>query len=155
MRARHQKSEIRNQKSSWLAVCGLLLFLLAGCNRSGPETVAVEGKITYGGGPWPTPGVLMFGPLKVAPGMPSRPALVNFNVNGNFRVSSFRENDGLIPGQYAVGVECYKELPPPGSKTPPESCVPAKYRDSRTSGLEVTVKPGGPKVTIQWDVPKP
>jgi hypothetical protein len=40
-----------------------------------------------------------------------------------------------------------------GAKTPAKSAVPDKYRSPETSGLELEIKPGQSKVTLDWDVP--
>jgi hypothetical protein len=133
------------------AVC----LLLSGCGRRGPEVVPVDGKITSGGGSWPKPGMLYFTPEQPANGLPNRPAWAKFTTEGKFHVTSFTPDDGLVPGRYRVGVECFETPPAMGAVTPARSRVPQKYRSPATSGLEVNVAPGQRKVSLNWDVPKP
>jgi len=137
---------------SALLTAAACLFL-AGCRRDGPEVVPVEGKITYGGGSWPRPGMLYFTPLQPAAGFPNRPAWAEFATDGSFRPTSFQRNDGLVPGRYQVAVECWETPPTMGSAIPARSCVPPKYRSPSTSGLEVNVLPAQKKVSLEWDVP--
>ena len=134
---------------------GALCLLSAGCGHSGPAMVCVEGKVTYGGGPWPKSGMIYFAPKEAASGLPLRPARAEFDANGEFRVTSFRPGDGLVPGRYGAAVECWKVPPSMGSSVPSESYVPAKYQLPATSGLELNIHPGQGDVRLQWDIPKP
>ena len=129
-------------------------LLLAGCGRSGPELVEVRGKVTFQGGKWPAPGTLYFTPSAPAQGMPARPAPADFDVDGNFVVTSFREGDGLIPGKYKVGVECWK-VPPSMGGPPAVSYLDPKYQSPQTSGIEVTIVSGQGDVELELDVPEP
>ena len=136
----------------------LLLMAMAattGCGRSGPKVVPVEGKITLAGGEWPNKGSLYFTPVEAAAGFPMRPGTGEFGLDGKFTVTSFRRGDGLIPGRYRVGIECWASPSVMGSKTPAESAVPREYRSPETSGLEVEIKPDQRRATVEWDVPKP
>jgi hypothetical protein len=139
----------------WGIFVVLALAGLAGCGRHGPEVVPVEGKITYSGGPWPQGGNLYFTPVESATGFPMRPGSAEFGLDGRFTVTSFKPGDGLVPGRYHVGVECWVSPPVMGSKSPAKSAVPANYRSPATSGLELNVRPDQRKVTVEWDVPKP
>ncbi len=141
---------------SFVHVVPLLLWLLlvAGCGRGGPEVVPVRGQITRGGGPWPQPGMIYFTTVEPADGLPDRPAYAQFDAQGNFRVTSFQPDDGLVPGRYRAAVECWQSAPQMSDPTPPVSYVPARFRSPQTSGLEVTVEPGERSVSIRWDVPE-
>lgn len=141
------------------AVCGLLvaacgLLALFGCGRGGPEVVPVRGKVTYGGGAWPKPGLLYFTTEQPAEGLPARPAMGRFGTDGNLTVSTFTKGDGLIPAHYKIGVECWEVPPSMESSLPPKSYVPRAYQSPLASGLEVTVKSGQRVVEIDFDVPK-
>ena len=136
-----------------LAAWGVLL--LFGCQRSGPEVVPVRGKVTFGGGDWPKPGILYFNIDRPAEGLPGRPAMGRFGTDGYLTVTTFSQGDGLIPGHYKIGVECWEVPPSMDSPRPAKSYVPARYQSPKDSGLEVTVVPGQRVVEVDFDVPKP
>ena len=78
-----------------------LSLLLAGCggNRR-PQTIPVEGVVTFGGGPWPKPGMLRFTMEMPSSGMPYRPATAAFDTDGTLlNVSTFKKVDMLITGK--------------------------------------------------------
>jgi len=133
----------------------LCLLLAAGCGKSGPELVTVRGTVTYGGGEWPTEGMLYFTPDRPAAGMPTRPGRAKFGPDGSFSATSFEEGDGLVPGHYMVSVECWKVPPEMGSTRPPVSYVPDKYQGGQTSGVDLTIEPGASSAKLDFDVPKP
>ena len=136
------------------AVYAVLLvggLLISGCGHGGPEVVPVGGQITLGGGPWPTAGVLYFTPVKSD--ISQRPGLAHFDIEGNFKVGSFSDADGLIPGRYKIAVECWRVAPTMGG-APAVSNVSAKYQNASTSDLEVTVVSSTPQTNLQLDVPK-
>jgi hypothetical protein len=129
-------------------------ILAAGCGRTGPEVVPVEGTITFGGGPWPKPGVVNFVVETPSPGLPNRPAMGLFDTNGHLTVTTYKEGDGLIPGTYKIGVECWEirpEMMKPGVE---KSYVPTRYGSPMTSGFSVAVEPGQKVVKLDLDVPK-
>ena len=147
-------------RPSWRCTIGGLLLAallvpLAGCGPAGPEVVQIRGKVTYGGGEWPTSGVLYFTPAEAAPGLPLRPASAKFDTDGSFLVTSFDDGDGLVPGKYQVGVECWENPPSMmAGSGPVVSYVPHAFQSSKSSGLEVTVNPGDRLVEVTFDVPK-
>lgn len=136
-----------------LLVCGLPLFA-AGCGQSGPEVVPVEGTITFGGGPWPKPGVVNFVVETPSPGLPNRPAMGLFDTDGKLTVTTYKKGDGLIPGTYKIGVECWEIRPEMMSPTPPKSYVPTRYGSPQTSGFTVAVERGQKVIKLNLDVPK-
>jgi hypothetical protein len=138
-------SELRLLLASMLVAA--LVAIATGCGQSGPELVPVRGKVTYGGGSWPKAGTVTFA------GGP-RPASAQFDEAGNFRVSSFEKREGLQPGKYKVSIDCWEVAPKIDKPGAEKSYVPPKYRNTATSGLEITVESGKPQTGIQWDVPK-
>ncbi len=132
----------------------LFLLLVVGCGQRGPKVVPVEGTITFGGGSWPKAGVLNFAVESSSPGMPDRPAMGLFDTDGKLTVTTFAKGDGLIPGKYKMGVECWEVRPDIMSPTAAKSYVPARYASPKTSGLTVTVEPGQKVVTLNLDVAK-
>ena len=125
---------------------------LAGCGRSGPEIVQVEGRLTYGGGSWPKKGTIFFLPVKVEGGAPERSGWARFGIDGRFGPTSYRSGDGLVPGVYRVTAECWERTPTMG--LPPPNYVPAKYQSSQSSDLEVTVPSGQRRLEVSLDIPK-
>ena len=134
--------------------CLLLLLLLSGCGRKGPEVVPVEGTITLDGGPWPKPGTLYFTAETSSSGLTSRPAMGAFDTDGNLTVTTFKKGDGLIPGKHKIRVECWETPPRMGSTTPPKSYLPNRYCSTSTSGLAVTVEPNQAVVRLKLNVAK-
>jgi hypothetical protein len=135
-----------------LAGCCVALSTMVGCGRQGPEVVPVKGTITFGGGPWPKPGVLYFTAESPAAGLPVRPATGKFDTEGNVTVTTFTEGDGLIPGKYKIGVECWEVAPTMGQQTPPKSYVPIRYDSPTSSGLTLMVETGQRSVRLDLDV---
>ncbi len=76
---------------------GLFLFTatltIAGC---GSGTVSVKGVVTLDGVPLPKAAV-SFVPLGEG-----RPAYGQTDANGNFRLTTFKADDGVLPGEYKV-----------------------------------------------------
>lgn len=139
----------------WLLfVCGVFAMLSAGCDRSGPEVVPVDGTITFGGGSWPKPGVLIFAVDAPSPGIANHPAMGLFDTDGRLTVTTYRKGDGLIPGTYKMGVECWEVRPDMMSPTAAKSYVPTRYGSPGTSGFTVVVEPGQKVVKLNLDVPK-
>ena len=126
---------------------------LIGCGVKHPATVPVRGAVTYGGGPWPTGGRLLFTIAEDAGAeLPRRPGIAEFDAQGNFTVRTWKDADGLRPGRYRVGVECWK-IPPVMGGPPPVSYVPAAYQNPMTSGIELVITSGDSARTLQFDIP--
>ena len=132
----------------------LLLMMLTGCGKKGPEFVPVKGTITFGGGTWPKPGCLYFTVESPASDMTSRPGTGEFDTKGNITATTLNRGDGLMPGRYKIAVVCWEVPPSLASSAPSKSYVPLRYRSASTSGLEVTVEPGQRVVELNLDIPK-
>lgn len=130
----------------------LLLLIASSCGESGPRPLPVSGVITMDGkAEWPVGGDLYFDPVSSAEGFPKRGGHAEFDKNGRFAVTTFKDSDGLYPGTYRVQANCWKVRPMPQAQTG-ESYLPAKYRDPTTSGFEVVVEVGTPRDDVQLDV---
>ena len=138
--------------ASSVLLAALCLAGSAGCGRSGPETVPVTGKVTLDGGAWPTAGMLYFNPLETAEGLPRRSGRADFDTDGWYTVSSWEPGDGLVPGKYKVGVECWK-VRPTMDGPPSVSYVAEPYQASATSELVIVIEPGSSAVEQNWDIP--
>src|SRR3954463_9630264 len=77
-----------------------------GCNGQKLPLVPVTGKVTFAGSTPPHEGTVTFTPVTVAEGLPRRPGSAHFDKQGDFQVTSFKKNDGLIPGTYYANVTC-------------------------------------------------
>ncbi len=124
---------------------------MAGCGPQRPETVAVRGRVLFDGQPPPKEGMVYFAPLEPAEGFPRRPGRAEFDAQGHFRATTFDGTDGLIPGHYRIGVDCWETLPQ-AEGPPAVSLVPAAYREPSTSGLELVVEPGARSMTVEFDL---
>jgi hypothetical protein len=129
----------------------MIVWAFAGCGPARPQTVPVSGKVTFDGGRVPGPGRLYFTVAEPAEGFPSRPGIAAFSENGQFNVTTFVDGDGLMPGRYRIGIECWK-VPPTMEGPPAESYLPVKYQSPLTTGWEITVEPKSPPVYIELDV---
>jgi hypothetical protein len=146
---------VRICRGWWIILAGSALAVSGGCGHNGPEIVTVKGTITYGGGAWPTKGMLYFTPIQVAEGFPRVSGYADFDKDGDFQVVS-SSNAGLVPGRYGVSVECWR-IPPKGPTKRPDpnaSYVPAKFQSSGASGLVLDIQPGRSVTDVRWDVPK-
>lgn len=126
------------------------LFIIAGCGHSGPELVPVKGQVTYGGGPWPKPGVFFFTPVDSGAG---RAGSANFDTEGRFQVNSYQVGEGLYTGIYRLSAQCWNGEVVIGGPLP-LSFVPPKYRSGQSSDLEITVEPGRRSVEVNLNIPK-
>lgn len=123
----------------------VLLAVALGCANEprGPDTVVVTGKVTRAGAPV-AEAIVNFQPVQPH----GSEAQAYTDAAGAFDVSVYLPNRemkrGMVPGQYLVSVR--KLETPSGESTlqAPRNVLPEKYASPTTSGLEVTVAPGGP-----------
>jgi hypothetical protein len=155
---RRQESGVRRRVSHGLPAARCLLLaagcLLAfGCGGSTLDTVSVSGRITYGGGDWPKPGTIDFTPVKAASGQTLHPGYGKFGTDGRYTVTS-STSKGLVPGTYGVRIECYEVEPSMDKPGQEKSYVPDKYRNPKTSGLQLVIAPGDRSKEFNQDIPK-
>jgi len=124
--------------------------LVLGCGDD-RGLVNVSGKVTMDGGPPPAAGDLYFNIVDPAPGFSGRPAHTTFDEQGNYSVSAFGDDQGILPGKYKVKADCWK-VPPLMGGPPPVSFLPKKYQNAATSGFELTVNPGDDAITFDIDL---
>jgi hypothetical protein len=123
-----------------LALSALLATPLWGCGSNTdkrPETVPVQGKVTYKGQPVPKGTITFHSDSGEA-------ATGEIQTDGSYRLSTFADKDGAIPGHHKVMIIANDADPTlmPGSSPgykPPKDLVPPKYGKLETSGLEATV----------------
>lgn len=129
---------------------GWVLTICTGCGPRGlPDTVGVQGRVTFGGGECPHPGYVFFVPEPNQAGGATAPRAGSgrFQREGRFTVTTLRPDDGLLPGSYAVRVVC--ELPAEDDDSRGRSFVPSGFS---APGLTVPPDAAGP-LTYAVDVP--
>lgn len=130
------------------------------------NTVVATGVVTFRGKPVDG-AIISFSPRTAG----IRSAIGTTDSNGRFHLMTLYRDDGAMPGTYAVTIikaapdaasaasidtsyeatlERSKKMPPPSgsgsgvkAEIGPESLLPAKYKDTATSGLTAEIKPQG------------
>ena len=136
----------------WAAVAALVPIAVVaagtlGCgSRHG--TVPVDGVVTFAGKPPPATCTLIFAP-ELAEGTASRcrPGRADTDANGRYFAGSFRSGDGLLPGRYAVDVQCWRVRPGHDNEHG-ESLMPANF-----SAPPLVVPDGARRVRYDLEVP--
>lgn len=140
---------VRGLSAGGLLLGGALLggALAGGCGASGPRCVPVSGTVTLDGGKVPGPGFIYFNTTSAGADTPARPGTAEFGADGRFAATTFAPADGLLPGTYALRVDCWK-TPPNMDGKPVVSFLPAKYQDAAKSGLTLVVEPDSRPITF-------
>lgn len=141
---------MRSNQTPALAMAALLIVSTPGCGAKPehPETVPVQGKVTYKGQPV-IKGTITF----QSDG--GQAATGEIQPDGTYRLSTFAEKDGAVPGHHKVMIIANDGDPTlmpgssPGYKTP-KDLVPKKYNQFDTSELEVDVSKEKP--TYDFDL---
>lgn len=122
---------------------GLLLAAVGGC---GPRAtlVPVRGRVVVDGKPLAN-GSVMFQPT-VGPA-----ARGQIGADGGFELGTYRDGDGVRPGQATVRVTSVVQVDvaPDQERPPGKSIIPLRYADFGTSGITVDVAAGMQPVTIE------
>ncbi len=132
-----------------IGVCVVLAVI--GCGDKGPGLIPVTGKVTYAGGAWPKAGHINFSAIEPADGYPTLNGTAELATDGTFTVKSSGDKFGLVPGKYAVSLECWEEIPNMEMNPPSfgKSYVPADFK-----APEVEIAVGDAKKEVTFDVPK-
>lgn len=137
--------EAKLPKIATLVLMLVFTAALSGCSRS-PFDSDVAGSVTLDGAAI-GPGVIIFSPVDGG----RNASRGNLAAGGDYHLVT-KHARGLDPGSYQVAVQVYDQsnAPPPGQRQMkrPESLVPNKYLDVKTSGLEYTVEPGSNTIDI-------
>jgi len=130
-----------------LACYILALFCVTGCGSGGPTTIPIRGEVLYNGQPLQD-GIVCYLPKQ--PGI-ARQATGRVQSDGSFVLTTFKNADGVVPGEYDIVVYAYKPHPgEPKSRAEHEAVaragglkrgfvIPEKYVNPQTSGLSDTV----------------
>jgi hypothetical protein len=132
---------------SALVVLVWVMVTAGGCGSSATQiagSVPVSGTVTFNGQPLEQ-GMVRFAPES---GGKAQPATGQVK-NGKFTMLTTASSPGVVVGKYKVSIISNKPFAPPPLKpgTPPdpkakfepESLIPTKYNDIKTSGLEADV----------------
>ncbi len=118
-----------------------LTFTLAatpGCRPAGTApTAPVHGVVRYKGQP-ATEVRVIFTPAS------GRPAIGQTDDQGNFVLTTFKRDDGAVPGQHKATITDRKRnwMPEGPSKTLPPSRFPERYQNAANTPWSFQVKPG-------------
>jgi hypothetical protein len=122
---------------------GVPMFLaivacLSGCGDGRPRTYPAGGRVVFADG-----APLQGGNIELAPkeGTIKTSARAMIESDGTFRLSTFGDGDGALPGDYRVSIIPARhrgEEPGKAART-----MDGKYQSFDTSGLEANVSPDG------------
>ena len=141
----------------WGVVALFSCLCLAGCQKGNLSgLVPCQGKVTFNGSPC-AGAQIQFAPASAESG---RTAIGRADSNGNFTMRTLQPDDGVYPGEYNVSITRFEFV---GSK--PEAVIednptkeavgqaqenklPKKYANPQSSGLTISVPPGGKKDAV-------
>jgi hypothetical protein len=118
----------------------------SGCGAEGPTTIPVRGEVTLNGAPLKD-GIVAYIPA----GGEARQATGRIQPDGTFVLTTFKNADGVVPGDYQIVIYAYATGPgEPLTRVQHEamartgelerpSAIPEKYANPHTSGLSDTV----------------
>ena len=123
---------IRLSAKPVMILLGFIVCLGCGGKQDGdlPSTISVTGVVTYQGKPVPDASIMLY-PVKGR-----KPATGKADASGNFQLSTFGKNDGVIPGEHKVTVNAYQTTSEGVSM---KSAIPVKYSNPANTPLTVTV----------------
>lgn len=126
-------------KSLPLLCVGLAATVLAGCGPA-VRTVPAGGQVLIDGSPLKT-GFVRFVSAD------GHTATGQLDADGKFRLTTFTDNDGVVPGQQSVEIIAIEAQ---GATT--KHLIPKKYAAVETSGLSLSVeKPANDlKIELSW-----
>lgn len=120
------------------------LIVCIGCsgqkNENLPETIAVEGVVTYQNKPVPD-ATIMFYPVQGR-----KPASGRADASGKFTLTTFKKNDGVLPGEHKVTVNAYESTPEGVSM---KSAIPIKYTNQNNSPLTINVSESEKEIKLE------
>jgi hypothetical protein len=136
------RAVLHRYRYQWLVVTFLALALCLGVvygpGDGRPARVRVSGQVLIDGQPL-TRGTILFVPQG------ARPAAATLDPQGHFQLTSFDDQDGVVPGTHRLAVA-------PGGvpgETDAPWPVPARYADYQTSGLCVEVTEATDDVVVE------
>ena len=129
------------QENVWqVFVACLLMTAHLGCTPNTARTFPVVGEVTFNGMPCVN-ATVYFEPI-IADGSAPKPAAARGVTNelGKYFLTTFRQDDGAVPGEYRVLVRPYIAAIPDTGPAPQQHLpIPARYSDPATTPLNVKV----------------
>jgi len=135
-------------------LCLLVVISILGCGDTTPKesTAPVSGVVTYNGTPVEG-ATVVFG---ADSGQPKSATAIT-DASGRFELSTYQKADGAIPGSYSVAISKIETIPGMTEDEEHEAIsagkevriaetkqvLPAKYGDSKKSGLKADVSADG------------
>ena len=140
------------------ATLALALLATLGCGGDGIPTYRVEGTLKYIGTEETLPGAgVELRPSNPAEGEYRGSIAGRVGVDGKIVFTTFEPGDGVPAGKHQVML---MEPPRPRGwdidrQGPPPRKIPIKYRSYKTSGITLTVEPGGEnRLDIEIEKPR-
>jgi hypothetical protein len=144
---------VRRETVGLLICCWIAAAILgsaAGCGNGYPKCAIVHGRVTYRGKPVGT-GVVSFVRVDQAKtGGLVRPATGDLQADGSYEMKTFRDGDGVLPGEYAVSIVSFDYSGKRNDLQRLPSLIPSKYGLPETSGLKAAV-PADASGALQMD----
>lgn len=125
-----EKNHLLIRRLTWAACLVPAVFVVIGCGAS--ATVSVRGNIQLTDGSSVSGATVVFEPSDGS----VTPSGVTDD-DGNFRLTSFRKNDGAPPGEYRIAV--HPPMAQDSSESQPSPVFDVRYMSASTSGLTFTV----------------
>jgi hypothetical protein len=132
------------QRAIRVALLLLALYILAGC---GGKTVPINGRAKFKDGS--DVSALQGYEVNLQAEGGGASSYGTIEPDGMFKISTFGQNDGAVPGTHRVTVT--PSASPDPDKPPPKPVIPPKYGEFETSGLTVEIKPGQSEVELQLE----
>ena len=84
----------------------LAALLTGGCGAGGPTTIPVRGEVVFNGAPLKD-GIVVYIPA----GGAARQATGRIQPDGTFVLTTFKDADGVVPGEYQIIIYSYAAGP--------------------------------------------
>lgn len=120
--------------------CVVLAVFLSGCGPEYPDTYKVSGKVTVGGQPASNVHVV-FTPDE------GRLGTGKTDENGDYKLTTFNENDGAVPGEHTVTIS--NPSNPEGTGSAGGTPIPPEYAMKQTSTIKKTVEKSSNTINIE------
>ena len=139
----------------WCLGPTLLLAGALGCGSGNPPTYPVQGKVVFADGkPLTTGGIVL------TESITGEHVHINargaIDANGEFRLTTFNDDDGAVAGQHRVMVRAKRDSDDYIKRgIIPRPVIDPRFENYETSGLEFTVQQGKNEFTLEVQLPGP
>lgn len=137
------QTPLASRISFWLLLGLLAGMVTTGCSGTSdklPSRVPVTGTVIYEGKPVPNATVTFY------PEGADNPGLGTTDAEGKFSLTTYKKDDGVVPGSQVVVVEVFVEGALPGMEHAPgtKPAIPLKYTRKESSPLRFEVQADKP-----------